>query len=130
MQKILGVLKFDAVNSIVKYYWIVLGFLFIAWHFCQKSQRIHIHRKNVCKYSNKKQSFFAFTLIFKQDLSIHIMDGGKRPLKRLFSGDTSLSGCIKISTDYSETIAEWMGKLKKKLARAWHSFHMWWELES
>lgn len=42
------------------------------------------------------------------------MDGGKRPLKRLFSGDTSLSGCIKISTDYSETIAEWMGKLEKK----------------
>lgn len=45
------------------------------------------------------------------------MDGGKRFLKRLFFGDISLFGCIKIFIDYSEIIVEWMGKFKKKLVR-------------
>lgn len=45
------------------------------------------------------------------------MDGGKKPLKRLFPGDTGLSGCIKISTDYTETITEWMGKLEKHFSK-------------
>lgn len=41
----------------------------------------------------------------------------KRLLYIVFPGDTDLSGCINISTDYSETIAEWMGKLEKKFSK-------------
>lgn len=41
----------------------------------------------------------------------------KRLLYIVFPGDTGLSGCINISTDYSEIIAEWMGKLEKKFSK-------------
>ncbi|XP_062610441.1 FK506-binding protein 5-like [Saccostrea cucullata] len=46
-----------------------------------------------------------------KELIVHIMDGKNRALKRAFPTNSGLSGCLKISTSYSENAENWMAKI-------------------
>ncbi|XP_078334432.1 uncharacterized protein LOC111117070 isoform X4 [Crassostrea virginica] len=47
-----------------------------------------------------------------KELLIHVMDKKKRALKRAFPSENGLTGCISITTNYTETPGDWISALK------------------